>query len=97
MEPIYDIEILVPSEKMGDVMSDLQGRRSIIIGMSSEGGYEVIKTKVPLAEMTKYATILSSLTNGRATYSMKFGEYSQVPMDIQEKLLAAYEAEQEED
>lgn len=97
MEPVYNVDILVPSEKMGDVMSDLQGRRSIILGMNSEGGYEKISTKIPLAEMSKYATVLSSLTNGRATYTMKFDEYTQVPMDIQEKLLAAYEAEQEEE
>jgi len=97
MEPVYDVEILVPSERMGDVMSDLQGRRSIILGMSSEGGAEKISCKVPLAEMNKYSTILSSLTNGRATYSMKFSEYTQVPMDVQEKLLAEYEAEQDEE
>ncbi|MFC2132835.1 elongation factor G, partial [Bacteroidota bacterium] len=97
MEPIYDVEIIVPSERMGDVMSDLQGRRSVILGMNSEGGYEKINCRIPLAELGKYATILSSLTNGRATYSMKFNEYSQVPIDIQEKLLADYAAQQEEE
>lgn len=97
MEPIYDVEILVPADRMGDVMSDLQGRRSIILGMNSEGGVEKISCRVPLAEMNKYSTILSSLTSGRATYSMKYREYAQVPMDVQEKLLAEYEAEQEDD
>ena len=93
LEPIYDIEIIVPEDKMGNVITDLQGRRSIIMGM--EGG--VIKAKVPLAEMGRYSTALSSLTSGRATYNMKFAEYSQVPGDIQDKLLKAYEENQKQD
>ncbi|GAI54962.1 unnamed protein product, partial [marine sediment metagenome] len=97
LEPIYSVEVIVPSDSMGDVMSDLQGRRAIIEGMSSEGQYEKLNTKVPLAEMSKYSTVLSSLTHGKATYTMKFAEYSQVSSDIQEKLLKAYEAEQEID
>ena len=97
LEPIYDIEVLVPSDRMGDVMSDLQGRRSIISGMSSEKGFEKIMAKVPLAEVGKYSTALSSITNGRASFSMKFAEYSPVSHDIQDTLLKAYEAEQEED
>ncbi len=97
LEPIYLVEVLVPSDRMGDVMSDLQGRRSIVLGMSSEKGFEKISAKVPLAEMNKYSTALSSLTNGRAMYSMKFEEYAQVPGDLQEELLKAYEAEQEEE
>ncbi len=97
MEPIYEVNILVPSDRMGDVMSDLQGRRGIVLGMSSEKGFEKISAKVPLAEMNKYSTALSSLTNGRAMYSMKFSEYTQVPGDLQEELLKAYAAEQEEE
>ncbi|MCK5136567.1 MAG: elongation factor G [Bacteroidales bacterium] len=97
MEPVYNVEVLVPSDKMGDVMSDLQGRRAIVQGMSSEKGFEKIVAKVPLAEMNKYSTALSSLTNGRAMYSMKFDEYVQVPGEIQEELLKAYAAEQEEE
>lgn len=97
MEPIYDVEVLVPSDRMGDVMSDLQNRRAIIMGMGSEKGFEVINARVPLAEMNKYSTALSSLTSGRATYNMKFAAYEQVPSDVQEKLLKAYEAEQEEE
>jgi elongation factor G len=93
MEPIYDVEILVPAEYMGDVMSDLQGRRAMISGMSSELGYEKILAKVPLAELNKYSTSLSSFTSGSATYSMKFAEYAQVPGDEQDKLLKAYEKE----
>jgi elongation factor G len=97
LEPIYDVEVLVPGDRMGDVMSDLQGRRAIIQGMTSEMGFEKISVKVPLAEMNKYSTALSSLTNGRAMYSMKFAEYTQVPMEIQEQLLKAYAEEEEEE
>ena len=90
MEPIYSVEVLVPSDKMGDVMSDLQNRRAMIEGMSSEKGFERLVARVPLAEMYRYSTTLSSLTNGRATYSMQFASYEQVPSDVQEKLLKAY-------
>jgi len=97
MEPVYEVEVLVPSDYMGDVMSDLQGRRAIVQGMASEKGFEKITAKVPLAEMNKYSTSLSSLTSGRAMYSMKFDEYAQVPGDIQDELLKAYAAEQEDE
>jgi len=97
MEPVYEVEVLVPSDRMGDVMSDLQGRRAIVQGMSSEKGFEKITAKVPLAELNKYSTALSSLTAGRAMYSMKFDGYVQVPGEIQDELLKAYEAEQEEE
>ncbi len=97
LEPIYDVEVLVPEEKMGDVMTDLQGRRAVIMGMESEGNYQKIKAKVPLAEMNRYSTTLSSITSGRATYGMTFADYQQVPMDVQEKLLKAYEEEQKEE
>ena len=94
LEPIYDIEVIVPEDKMGNVMTDLQGRRAIIMGMEGEQ----IKAKVPLSELNKYSTALSSLTSGRATYGMKFAEYAQVPNDIQEKLLKEYaESQKEED
>ena len=96
MEPVYIVEVLVPSDRMGDVMSDLQGRRAIVQGMSSEGGFEKITAKVPLAEMNKYSTALSSVTGGRAMYSMKFDEYAPVPGDLQGELLKAYEAQEEE-
>lgn len=97
LEPIYDVEVMVPGDRMGDVMSDLQGRRAMIQGMNSEGRYEILKAKVPLAEMNKYSTALSSLTNGRANYTMKFSDYQLVPPDVQEKLQASYDAEQEEE
>jgi len=90
MEPIYNVEVLVPSDKMGDVMSDMQNRRAIIEGMSSEGGLDRLQARVPLAELYRYSTTLSSLTNGRAPYTMRFASYEQVPSDIQDKLLKAY-------
>lgn len=97
MEPIYDLEVLVPADRMGDVMSDLQNRRAIIMGMGSVKGFEVINAKVPLAELNRYSTALSSLTSGRATYTMKFASYEQVPADVQEKLLKAYQEQEEEE
>jgi elongation factor G len=97
MEPVYDVEIFVPSDRMGDVISDLQGRRGMVLGMSSEKRFEVIKAKVPLAEMNKYSTALSSITGGRAMYTMKFAEYSQVPGDVQDAVIKAYSAEEEEE
>ena len=90
LEPIYDVEVLVPADVMGDVMSDLQGRRAIIMGMSSENGFEKISAKVPLKEMSSYSTALSSITGGRSSFSMKFASYELVPGDVQEKLLKEY-------
>ena len=97
MEPIYMVEVMVPGDCMGDVMSDIQNRRGLIEGMGSEKGFQILKARVPLAELYKYSTTLSSLTSGRATFTQEFIEYQQVPMDVQEKLLKAYEAEQQEE
>jgi elongation factor G len=97
MEPVYNVEVFVPAEYMGDVMSDLQGRRAMIQGMNSDNGYEIIKASVPLAEMNKYSTSLSSITSGRATYSMSFASYEPVPGEIQDKLLKEYEASQKDE
>ncbi len=91
MEPIYDVEVIVPEEKMGDVMTDLQGRRAIIMGMDADGHYQKIKARVPLAEMNRYSTALSSITSGRAMYSLKYAEYAPVPGDVQIQLLKEYE------
>ncbi len=96
LEPIYDVEVFVPADKMGDVMSDLQGRRGLIVGMSSESGYEKLQAKVPLKEMSSYATSLSSLTGGRASFIMKFASYELMPGDLQNKLIEQTEKEQGE-
>ena len=97
LEPIYLVEVMVPGDCMGDVMSDIQNRRGIIEGMGSEKGFQILKARVPLAELYKYSTTLSSLTSGRATFTMSFIEYQQVPMDVQEKLLKAYEEEEKDE
>ena len=90
MEPIYNVEVLTPSEYMGSVMSDLQNRRAMIMGMDSDKGFDRLNARVPLAELYRYSTSLSSLTSGAATYTMKFANYEQVPADVQDKLLKAY-------
>ena len=97
LEPVYYVEVFVPEEKMGDVMTDLQGRRAIIEGMEGEGKYQRIRAKVPLAEMDRYSTALSSLTSGRAEFTMKFDSYQAVPGDLQQKLLKEYEEQQQEE
>ena len=97
LEPIYDLNVWVPSERMGDVMSDLQGRRAMIMGMGSEKGLEKITAKVPLKEMNRYATSLSSITGGRGVFTLSFDNYEKVPAEVQDELLKAYEAEQEEE
>lgn len=94
LEPIYDLEVYVPSDFMGDVMSDLQGRRAIIMGMDAEAGYQKLTAKIPLKELANYSVALSSLTGGRASFNAKFASYELVPNDIQGKLIAAHEAEQ---
>ena len=96
LEPIYDVEVFVPSDKMGDVMGDLQGRRAMIMGMTSENGYEKIVAKAPQKEMLNYSTALSSITGGRASFIMKFASYELVPGDVQNKLIAEYEASQQD-
>ena len=96
MEPIYSVEVLTPSEYMGAVMSDLQNRRAMIEGMESDKGFDRLNARVPLAELYRYSTTLSSLTSGSATYSMRLASYEQVPADVQEKLLKAYTDTDEE-
>jgi len=97
LEPIYDVIVQAPSDRLGDVMGDLQGRRAVIMGMHSEKGYEKLTAKIPLKELGSYSTTLSSLTGGRASFSMKFASYELVPMDIQDKLLKEYEATRKEE
>ena len=96
MEPIYNVEVLTPSEYMGSVMSDLQNRRAMIMGMESDKGFDRLNARVPLAELYRYSTSLSSLTSGAATYTMQFASYEQVPSDVQDKLLKAYTDTDEE-
>ncbi len=91
LEPIYDLQVNVPADMTGGVMTDLQGRRAIVMGMDSKGKHQIIKAKAPLAEMNRYSTALSSLTSGRGMFSMKYSEYQAVPTDVQNELLKQYE------
>ena len=93
LEPIYDLEVYVPADYMGDVMSDLQGRRAIIMGMDSEAGYQKLAAKIPLKELSNYSIALSSITGGRASFTTKFASYELVPNDIQQTLIKEHEAE----
>ena len=97
LEPIYDVEVLTPSDKMGDVMSDIQGRRGMIVGSESANGYDKLVAKIPLKELASYSTTLSSLTGGRASFSMKFSNYELVPTDLQQQLMKEFEAQQKEE
>ena len=97
LEPVYDVVVLTPGDYMGDVMSDLQGRRGMIMGMESEKGFEKLKARVPLKEMSNYSTSLSSITGGRGSFDMQFSSYELVPTDIQDKLLKEYDEQKEEE
>ena len=97
LEPIYEVEVLVPSDIMGDVMSDINGRRGMVLGMEAEKGFTRLKALVPLKEMSSYSTTLSSLTGGRATFTMHFKSYELVPADVQDKLIKEYAAQQAEE
>jgi elongation factor G len=93
LEPIYNLEIRVPEEIMGDVMGDLQTRRALIMGIDTNGNYQVIKARAPLAELDKYSTSLRSLSQGRASFTQKFADFAPVPFDLQQKLAKANVAE----
>ena len=90
LEPIYDLEVMCDAEFMGNVMGDLQTRRAIIMGMGSEGHYQVIRARIPLKELHKYSSTLRSLTQGKAKFNISFADYAAVPTDIQMKLTAEY-------
>lgn len=96
LEPMYDVEVLVPEEDLGDVMGDLQTRRALIMGMDTDSGFQKIKAKAPLKEMQRYSTALSSITGGRATFSMSFSGYEKVPTEVQDELLKGYKETEEE-
>lgn len=93
LEPIYDLEVYVPSDYMGDVMSDLQSRRALIMGMDSEAGYQKLQAKIPLKELSSYSISLSSITGGRASFNTKFASYELVPNEMQQTLIAEHEKE----
>jgi elongation factor G len=86
LEPIYDMEISLPEEVMGEVMGDLQTRRSLIMGIDNRGNYQLIKARTPLAELDRYSTTLRSLTQGRANFTQQFSEFIPVPSEVQTKV-----------
>ena len=88
LEPIYDLEVYVPADMTGDVMSDLQGRRAMIMGMDMENGYQKLQAKIPLKELSNYSVALSSLTGGRASFNASFASYELMPSDLQQQLIA---------
>jgi elongation factor G len=95
LEPIQDLEIQVPEDIMGDVMTDLQSRRSIIMGIDSKGKYQIIKAKTPLSELDRYSTSLRSITQGRASFASKFSEFAAVPGNLQQDLIKNHQKEEE--
>ena len=97
LEPIYDVTVKVPEEYMGDVMGDISGRRGKIMGMDAEGKFQMIKAKIPLAELHKYSTSLRSITSGRGIHSRAFSHYDEVPSDISEKIIEQAKKEKEEE
>ena len=96
LEPIYDLEVYVPAEMTGDVMSDLQGRRALIMGMDMENGYQKLQAKIPLKELSNYSISLSSLTGGRASFNTKFASYELLPNELQQQLIAENAQKDEE-
>jgi len=97
LEPIYDLEVYVPADMTGDVMSDLQGRRAMIMGMDMENGYQKLQAKIPLKELSNYSVALSSLTGGRASFNASFASYELMPSDLQQQLIAENAANSEEE
>jgi elongation factor G len=95
LEPIYDLEVYVPAELTGDVMSDLQGRRALIMGMDMENGYQKLQAKIPLKELSNYSIALSSLTGGRASFTTKFASYELMPNDLQQELIKEHENDEQ--
>jgi elongation factor G len=97
LEPIYDVEVKVPEEFMGDVMGDLSSRRGKIMGMDSVGHFQIVKAKIPLAELDRYATTLRSLTSGRGIYSRSFSHYEPLPKEFESKVVEAAKEEKEKE
>ncbi|MGA7721691.1 MAG: elongation factor G [Ignavibacteriaceae bacterium] len=96
LEPIYTVEVTVPEEFMGDVMGDISSRRGKILGMDSDGHFQVIKAQVPLAELYKYSSTLRSLTSGRGMYKRDFSHYEEVPKEVEQKIIDEYNKSREE-
>jgi elongation factor G len=96
LEPIYELEVVVPEEHMGDIMGDISGRRGKILGMEAEGNYQKIRAQVPLKELYKYANVVRSMTQGRGVFRQKFSHYEEVPKEVAEKVIAEAQKEKVE-
>ncbi len=96
LEPIYELEVLVPDEHMGDIMGDISGRRGKILGMEAEGSNQKIRAQVPLKELYKYANVLRSMTQGRGIFRQKFSHYEEVPKEVADKIIASAQKEKVE-
>ena len=96
LEPIFDIEIKVPEDYMGDVMGDISSKRGKILGMDSDGQFQVIKAHVPLAELYRYSSHLRSLTQGRGVHHRQFDHYEDVPREVGQKVIDEYNKSREE-
>jgi elongation factor G len=97
LEPIYEVEVKVPEEYMGDVMGDISSKRGKILGMDSDGRFQIIKALVPLAELYKYSSHLRSLTQGRGLHTRKFDHYEEMPKEIEQKVIDEYKKSREEE
>ncbi|MCW8817409.1 MAG: elongation factor G [Ignavibacteriaceae bacterium] len=97
LEPIYEVEVKVPEEYMGDVMGDISSKRGRILGMDSDGRFQIIKALVPLAELYKYSSHLRSLTQGRGVHTRKFDHYEEMPKEIEQKVIEEYKKSREEE
>ena len=96
LEPIYEIEVKVPEDYMGDVMGDISSRRGKILGMDTDGRFQVIRAKVPLAELHKYSTVLRSMTQGQGIFHQKMSHYEEVPGEQAQKIIEQAKKEKEE-
>ncbi len=96
LEPIYEVEIRIPDEYMGDVMGDISSRRGRILGMDADGKFQVVKAAVPLAELYKYSTTLRSMTQGRGIHTRKFSSYEEVPADAAKKIIEEAQNKEED-
>ncbi|MGB9701926.1 MAG: elongation factor G [Candidatus Kapaibacteriota bacterium] len=97
LEPIYDVNIIVPEQYVGDIMSDLPTRRGVILGIDVDGKVQIVKARMPLAELDKYYSALKSITQARGTFTYEFSEYQQVPPNVQQELMDAYKKQAEEE
>jgi elongation factor G len=91
LEPMYEVEVMVPEEHMGDVMGDLSSRRGKILGMDSDNAHQIIRSLVPLKELYRYSTTLRSMTQGRGIHKQKFSHYEEVPHEVAQKIIEEYE------